>query len=322
MPRPLPALLCALLAMLAATAMATTLGDLLAEVEVPLDAFPAQMLALEVQSYAALDDDRAYLLAGYVGDDAALPDRPTLWHYDRVRERWSLIELPLVTADGDDLSVCAGSVLHVARHGERLFLRTHLSPSATCELILDAELRLVDALFGLVVAGLPDGSVIYRHSQVHFASVRPLELSRFDPDSGRRLALYPPLPPYSELRDLHLRERTRALAALGSGWCNRTNHPCTPLPFDATIVGEVAVSSGGDALAFAVALDRSMVAPDAEARTLVHILYPLDGRGLPDHRELALDAVPTVAGEPDLASLLTSERLRELFAPGRLPPRR
>jgi hypothetical protein len=320
--RTLFSLLGALVALAPAPALATTLGDLLAEVEVPLEAFPSQMLALEVTSYASLDDERAFVLAGYLGDGASLAERPTLWHYDRVRERWQLLELPLTTIAGDDLSVCAGSVLAVTRYGERLFLRTHLSPSATCELILDDELRLEDALFGWVVAGLPNGSVIYQHSQVHFAPVRPLELSRFDPASGRHGALYPPLPPYGELRDHHLRERTGALASLGSDWCNRNNHPCTPLPFDASLRGAVAVTESGDALAFIVELDRGLVDPDAEPLRLVHILYPLDNRGLTDHRELALDDVPLRDGEPDLTALLTPDTLRELFAPERLPLRR
>jgi hypothetical protein len=315
-------LLGALVALAPASALATTLGDLLAEVEVPLDAFPSQMLALDVTSYASLDDDQAFVLAGYLGDGEALAESPTLWHYDRVRERWRLLELQLTTIAGDDLSVCGGSVLAVTRRSGRLFLRTHLSPSATCELILDDDLRLEDALFGWVVAELPDGSVIYQNSQVHFAAVHPLELSRFDPQSGRHGTLYPPLPPYSDLRVHHLRERTGALAELGRDWCNRNNHPCTPLPFDASLRGAVAVAVSGDALAFIVELDRGLVDADADPLRLVHILYPLAGRGLPAHRELAFDEVPLHEGEPDLSALLTPATLRELFAPDRLPPRR
>lgn len=311
----------ALLSLLPIAARAETLGEILAAAAVAADDLGAEMLAQEIVSWAGLDDAEAFVVAGYRDSGTnALPDRPSLWHFDRRSGVWSGGDLALITAAGADVGICAGSVLAVERVAGFLFVRTHLTPSAGCELILDAELRLVDALFGWVVAAFASGEVVYHHNQVHFASFRPLELSLYHPATGIHRALFPPPPPYGELRERLLTERQLALARAGIDWCNRNNHPCTPLPFDSRLQGPVALNDDTDALAFSVLYDRSLVAAAAEPLEALYVYHRVRGRLLPPYRELtraeASEFAPAVSGG-DLSALLGPAALQALFGDGR-----
>lgn len=305
-----------LIALLPVAGAQETLGEVLSRHRIEVAGLPVRDLVRPITSYDLYSDEELVLLAGYPDDGSGgLPDRVTLWSLDRARGQWTVGELALVTADGRDVGICLGSVLGVDRVGERFLIRTHLSPSATCELILDRELVLRDVLYGWVLARFGDGTLIYQHNQIHFAPVHSVEISLYHPERRSHQLIYPPLPPFQELRADHFDALAAAFAERGRDWCNANNHPCDPSRFDEILVGPVLVSDAEDALAFVIAFDRLLLG-EAEPRQLVYLYRAVRSRAVPEYRELELRA--PVVGELDgLAELLTGEGLRTIFGDGR-----
>ena len=305
-----------LIALLPVAGAQETLGEVLSRQRIEVAGLPENERVRPITSYALYRDEQVVLLAGYPDDGSGgLPDRVTLWGLDRARAQWTVGELELVTADGRDVGICLGSVLAVVRVGERFLLRTHLSPSAGCELVLDRELMLRDVLFGWVLARFGDGTLVYQHNQIHFAPVHSVEISLYRPERRSHVQIYPPLPPFQELRAARVEALAAAFAERGSDWCNANNHPCDPSRLDDVLVGPVVVGDAEDALAFVIAFDRSLLG-EAEPRQLVYLYRGVRGRLVPEYRELELCA-PVVGGLEGLSELLTGESLRAIFGDGR-----
>ncbi len=311
--RSLPLLTLLLFALLSWSSAQGTLREVLSSHQLEIAGLSNADLEQPLTSYDLYQDKERALLAGYRDDGSGgLPERLSLWSLERDESRWRLHDLELVTADGRDLSICLGSVVKVDRIGERYLVRTQLTPSATCELILGSDLELRDALFGWVVAHFPDGTLVYHHSQIHFAPVHSVAISLYDPERSSHTQIYPPLPPFQELRQAHLEALTAAFADRGLGWCNANNHPCDPSRFDERLVGRVMVSDNEDALAFVIAFDRSLLEEEGVFQEVAYVYREVRERTVPEYRELEL-RIPTGRGLDGLEELLTRENLRVHF---------
>ena len=60
--------------------------------------------------------------------------------------------------------------------------------------MLSDDLRLVRTLKGRSELVLPDGSLVYQHSMIHFAPAHPGSLGFYDPATDRDVHLFPSSP--------------------------------------------------------------------------------------------------------------------------------
>jgi hypothetical protein len=169
--------------------------------------------------------------------------------YDRKHEVWTSTRLQdLKTTMGDREIDCFGSILSIKAAGDRLFLDTHLSPSAGCLLVLSPDFKLEAGLYGWLVGRLGEDKLIYHRSEVHFAPVHLTEIALYDLRTKRDILLFP-----RTQDSLIWRARTAQLKELYKGneeWCNRNNDPCDPQYFDGELQGEVAASEAEATVAF------------------------------------------------------------------------
>lgn len=287
-------------------ASAESLGEVLREHgvkaagEMPLDA--------PITSYAVLDDGQRFVIAYYrhPGGNALVPPL-YISRFERGSGKWTHAALDEQSIRGVT-PACLGSALSVRIAGQALLVETHITPSASCTLVLGPELKVGDVLYGWPLAVFRDGRVVYEHSQVHFAPVHPLEILLYDPRNRRRTLLYPPAPA-PPLRAAYV---AKVRGEYTEAWCNAQNHPCDPERFGERLAGPVAISDAASALAYAVVFDdRALPGQDAGA-VYVH-------RGLTDEkptrfREIAQDDLKACCGGQAVARCLEPAALAGLFA--------
>jgi hypothetical protein len=100
-------------------------------------------------------------------------------------------------------------------------------------IVVDRNLKVITILFGLRPTILPDESVIYYRSQVHFAPTHQAELWIYD-RNGRDRRLYPN-PPYQQVRLDYIQTVKRIYDAKGEQWFRENNHHGDPAAFDSEI---------------------------------------------------------------------------------------
>lgn len=104
--------------------------------------------------------------------------------FDPESRRWT--HAPLYR--GDD----RGSAMHVQTYGSRLLVVMHASPSASHTLVLDSRtLRPLTTVYGGGVAVMPEGSILYVSSLVHFAPTHQSRLMLLSATDGRIIELFP-----------------------------------------------------------------------------------------------------------------------------------
>jgi hypothetical protein len=143
---------------------------------------------LPITNYEVLNRPRQFVLAYYVATGSNLFESPLrLLRYDKLSGRWDTVEFSdIETEAGPGLQApCLGSAVGITEAGDMLYVGIHLSPSAECLLVLSHDLKLKKALYGWPVANFSSGAIVLQKNMVHFAPTHPLELSVFDPASGR-----------------------------------------------------------------------------------------------------------------------------------------
>jgi hypothetical protein len=145
---------------------------------------------------------------------------------------------------------CLGSSAGLTEQGANVYLETHLTPSASCTIVLTQDLSVKAALSGWILGFVGDRYAVFHESMVHFAPTHPLNVSVYDTVTGRTTRLYPPLG--DGLRS----EYARALAAHPPprSWRRINNAPCRPNDFSSDVAPEgrdtSIVSVNDDARAF------------------------------------------------------------------------
>jgi len=127
----------------------------------------------------------------------------------------------------------------------------HINPSAETLFVFSRNLKLVAELSGWELALLPDESVIYQRSQVHFAPTHSVELSIFNPDTRQDVQIYPPKP-YQPVRRTFIERVALDYKRRGEEWFAKNNHHMNPEMFDSSLIGNVAVDVRSKAISFRV----------------------------------------------------------------------
>lgn len=162
-----------------------------------------------------------------------------------------------------------GTIESVERVASYFLIRTHLNPSAGATFFLDDNLRTKLAFWGWPAYVAPDGTLLLHHSQVHFSSYHPVELSVYNPSSNRLRQVFPEQP-VQPLHRSYLDKVAKAYKERGERWFADHNHPGLPTSADSAISSKVKVAFTGrrGALAFAIDFDN-------------HDWQPLDASGEP-----------------------------------------
>ena len=82
-------------------------------------------------------------------------------------------------------------MLSVQENNKRYYLTLHLTPSASCLLILKDNLTVDQTLAGGPAAFFKSGTLLYTGDMVHFAAVHPETLWLYDPDTRTSKQIYP-----------------------------------------------------------------------------------------------------------------------------------
>jgi len=303
-------------------ASADTLKEALAAKNLPIAGAKLANLEKNITSGAELDDADQYVIAYYL-DDGTGELNPPLFidRYDRKSREWKSGQLPearvKVQGAAEEIDVCLGSVLSIAGFGGKLFLETHINPSAGCVLILSDDLKSLGSLFGWLVGRLGNDLLLYERSQVHFAPVHPAEIAVYDLRTKRDETIFPPkeATPVRQARVAQLREFYKPNEA----WCHKNDDPCDPESFDSDLQGDVLTNDAEYAVAFLISYEQiQLVQGDVQKpsgpKDVLYIYRHLDDPAKAQVCEMLLSDVKTRVGFVPLQSLLKPEYLQKIFA--------
>ena len=220
----------------AANLRAETLRQVLQKSGIPISGFTPAELEAQVSSRAADSNPDAVFLAypAQKGEEAIGPPLSVVV-YRRATQK--LVRRAI--APGETSDECSGSVLGISEQAGYILVETHINPSASCTIVLDADLRVRHTLFGWSVARLGSAGVLLEEDEVHFAAVHPLRLEVFDLARGRTREVYPP--DGDALRAQFSRELKQHLPP--ESWCQEHDHPCDASSFDEEL-GEAVLADG------------------------------------------------------------------------------
>jgi hypothetical protein len=305
-----------------AQARTETLKETLAAKHLPVEAAKLANLEKSITSWAELDDANQYVIAYYLDDGSGmLNSKLFLDRYDRKSGEWKSGQLPegpvKVGENADETDVCLGSVLSVTASGGRLFLETHINPSAECVLIVSDALKLQESLYGWLVAHLGEDILIYQRSEVHFAPVHPAEIALYDLRTKRDVTIFPPKP-----EPAIRRARTAQLQNFykeNQEWCNKNDDPCDPESFDSELGEKVVTNEAEAAVAFLISYEQiQLVQGDVQKpsgpKDVLYIYRGVNDEAKMEYRELLLEHAKAHFGTDSLQNLLQPEILKKIFA--------
>ncbi len=165
---------------------------------------------------------------------------------DRVSSKWQH-----ATVGPGGVAGLGNSIVSLTRTGQFIYLGSHINPSAERLIILSRDLKPVRAIYGWRLAMLPDETVVYHHSQIHFASTHSLQISVFNPVTRFGRQIYPPKP-YQAVRKAFIERVARAYDERGEDWFGRYNHHMNPELFDSSLDGKITVDPAARSLSFRV----------------------------------------------------------------------
>jgi len=325
--RCLSLLLVALVAGRGVTAWAQGEGKTLREVLVgqhlPLGAERLPNLEKTITSGAELNDAAQFVIAYYVNDGSGLLKQQLyLDRYERKTGKWQSAALGDAKTESRNMDVnCLGSVLNITSFGARLFLDTHLTPSAGCVLVLSQDLRFQAGLYGWLVGHLGDDRLIYQRSQVHFAPVHSTEIALYDLSTKRDLTIFPPKPDPT-IRKARIGQMEEFYKT-HEKWCMENNDPCDPEEFDSSLAGEVVSDQREHALAFIISYRQIQVfrgdqKPEGPEE-VVYVYRHVDDEKKMEYREMLWREVDVRVGSVPLEKLVEPEILEKIF--GQDPPK-
>jgi hypothetical protein len=185
-------------------------------------AVPASQRGRSIANWAAHDYPGSFLFAWYFIGDGHTPNTLRVLRYDRrtgIASNTVLTDSPATRASflGQFPVPCMGSSASVAEREGTIYVETHLTPSASCTLVLDHHLTLKTALSGWLLGFVSDRYAVFRESMIHFAPTHPMNISVYDAVTGRSTRVYP-LPgdrlraEYVRSLDAHLPSRSWAVS--------------------------------------------------------------------------------------------------------------
>lgn len=296
-----------------------TLRQALAAKHLPMYAGKLANLDKTITSWAELDDANQYVIAYYVDDGRDVLNRPMfLERYDRKRGDWTSSSLADAETKSGAIDVdCFGAILSVTAAAKRLLVDTHINPSASCLLVLSADLRLEIGLYGWLERMLGEDTLIYQRSQIHFAPVHPAEIALYDLRTRRDVTLFPRKPD-SAIR----RARTAQLAEfykVNKEWCNKNDDPCDPENFDSGLQGEVATNEAEAAVAFLISYEQIQlvggnVQKPSGPKDVLYVYRRVNDEAKMEYREMHLEDAKARFGTSKLPDFVQAEVLQKIFA--------
>lgn len=280
-------------------------------------------LEKKITSGAELDDSSQFAIAYYLDNGTGVLNPPLFVdRYDKKSTDWQSAALFDPQTTGADFDACVGSILAIKASGGRLFLDTHINPSAGCLLVLSPDLKLEASLYGWLLGQLGHDLLIYHRSEVHFAPVHPAEVAIYDLRSKRDVTIFPPASStvIRQARIAQLREFYKS----NPEWCNKNNDPCDPEEFDSEMRGTIATSETNSALAFLVSYEQiQFVQGDVQKpsgpKDVLYVYRRLDDPPKMEFREMLWSDAKTQFGDMSLENLLQPETLEKVFTK---PPRK
>jgi hypothetical protein len=287
------------------------LADLLKQ-QVPKAPVPPVELQTMISDYEILNDQSYFMVGFYTfhpDTESILPPLRVLL-LDKQSDTWRHLEIQdKLDADGVPENGCLGTVLRIKPIGEKFFLETHMTPSASCQFVLSRSLKLEHILFGWPMEGPPSGRLLIEGNTAHFAKTHPPSLSLYDPATATETSLLPLADDSSmkwlddDLSDL-----------IDQSWCAENNSPCeasglsgAPLAFF--------VNDKSNAVAIDVQYIGGGMGPRAENfKADVIYVFDLSGKTL-QHREFKPVVVQKMIGNYDMEKLTQPSALRQLFTP-------
>ena len=222
---------------------------------------PPVNVSTAITSYGEFRDKAEYLLAYYEKASSEFLEPPL--HVLRMRfsdSSWHHVRFSEITTQRlHSQGTCLGSVSRIEKAGDYYLLNTHLTPSAGCVIVLNADLSLKNTFYGWTVATFPSGRFIYRESMVHFAPTHPLNLFAYDPAQSEPLQIFP-------LKDDPHREayKKRLREAINQSVCMSLNSHCDPEQME-TDPSETIIHFQEQAFAFhAVYSPRGFIPPEKD----------------------------------------------------------
>lgn len=296
-----------------------TLKDAIVAKSLPVAGAKLANLEKKITSGAEFDDSNQFAIAYYLDDGSGVLNPPLFVdRYDKKNKEWQSAALP----DAQQKSLkpddtCYGSILNINASGGRLFLNTHINPSAGCLLVLSPELTLEASLYGWHLGQLGPDIVLYQRSEVHFAPVHPAEIAVYDLRAKRDETIFPPKAATAirQARTAQLREFYKT----NQEWCHKNDDPCDPEEFDSEVQETLATSETNSALAFLVSYEQiQFVQGDVQKpsgpKEVLYVYRRLDDPRKMEFREMRWSDVKAQFGDIPLENLLQPETLKKIFA--------
>lgn len=219
---------------------AATLRELLKAHGISTSSVPAYALSQSAPTDRFAQSNGSVVVAWSLPGSAAGTWPLHLIRKDRKSGLTTVGEVRLATED-----ICAGALNGIQLIGEFLLLETHITPSASCALVVDRSLQLRHELYGFGAREVEPGRILLVENMIHFAAVHPERLEIADLASGQTAELYP-------LENDPLRAtlvRGHAAHMPAAEVCARMNDPCSPELFDESIFVLATDQSGYFAMA-------------------------------------------------------------------------
>jgi hypothetical protein len=296
-----------------------SLKEILTAEGLPLSGAKLANVEKKITRSAQLDDSKQFAIAYYLDDGSGMLNPPLLIdRYDKTNKQWRSGALPDAQTDSPSMDdTCFGSVLNMRALGGRLFLDTHINPSAGCLLVLSPDLKLEASLYGWLVGQLGPDLLLYQRSEVHFAPVHPTEIALYDLRSKRDETIFPPKAATAvrQARIAQLREFYKP----NTEWCRENDDPCDPESFDSDLEGEVATNESESAVAFLISYEQiQFVQGDLQKpsgpKDVLYVYRRLSDPAKMEFREMPWSDEKTQFGDVPLQKLLQPETLKRIFS--------
>ena len=293
--------------------LAETLADVLHRT-IPQDPLPPGDVELPITSYAMLNDASYFAIAYYLLSSShsnALEPPLRVLLFDKHDRNWIGQEFDNSQTKASVLKArCLGSAMDFERSAKWFLIVLHLSPSATCTVVLSRDLKLTHTLYGWPVASFSSGRIVFQRSEIHFAATHPLELALYDPARGKEVPL---LPRKVDRIWQDLVEDVRSTA--DQNWCREKNASCDPEKISGTL-DSINLNNLSQAAAFRVIYDSSGYGPKTEnfvGEADVIYIFKFSSSNV-SHREFRRDVLQKQFGTADLEKLVEPDELRLIFA--------
>ncbi len=304
---------------------AETLREMLLREGIPLEMSRTNDLEKQVTSGSACDLKDSRIVATYVqeGNSSILGEYFYVYRFDKRSGKWAANELkwPDLSQDGKVKSCQGGSLTRIDGADNFIYLDGHINPSASCTMVVTRDLKFHGTFYGWVVGRSRGDTVVYEHSEIHFAPTHYVELSLYDPVSRTSRKIYP-LKPYQAVRQGYIAKVQAAYAEC----CQRLltdntqlprkdcdpkfgNHHCDAELFENYLTGLIETNNVTDSVAFS-----TVFADVTEEHPLVIYVYrDVSNSKKMRYREILKTDLTRLYGDHPLSEYLLPGILSALF---------